>query len=136
MAMHACQIGPTDIALRCPGSPQWTSVETKGGTFWGRQPFCPHFSSATQCADGATTLSLRFGIDQDLRISGLDGTLAAGCLRSGPAWIIFCFRCWVADGKNDGGWQGLALGAGWQRLWAAPAASALSPSCGALTLRN
>ncbi len=55
-----------------------------------------------KCADGATTLSLRFGIDQDLRISGLDGKLAAGCLRSGLAWIIFCFRCWVADGENRG----------------------------------
>ncbi len=33
-----------------------------------------------KCADGVTTLSLRFGIDQDL----LDGKLAAGCLRSGP----------------------------------------------------
>ncbi len=55
-----------------------------------------------KCADSATTLSLRFGIDQDLRISGLDGKLAAGCLRSGPAWIIFCFHCWVADGKKGG----------------------------------
>ncbi len=55
-----------------------------------------------KCADGATTLSLRFGIDQDLRISGLDGKLAAGCLRIGPAWIVFCFRCWVAEGENGG----------------------------------
>ncbi len=55
-----------------------------------------------ECADSATTFSLRFGIDQDLRISGLDGELAAGCLWSGPAWVVFCFRCWVADGKNGG----------------------------------
>ncbi len=48
-------------------------------------------------ADGATTLSLRFGIDQDLGISGLYGELAAGCLRSEPTWIVCCFRCWVAD---------------------------------------
>ncbi len=55
-----------------------------------------------------------------IRISGLDGKLAAGCLWSGPAWIIFCFHCWVADGKN-GGWRGPALGAGWWQLWATPA---------------
>ncbi len=55
-----------------------------------------------KCVDGATTLPLHFGIDQDLRISGLDGKLAARCLWSGPAWIVFCFRCWVADGKNEG----------------------------------
>ncbi len=54
-----------------------------------------------KCADGATTLSLRFGIDQDLRFLGLDDESAA-CLRCGPAWIVFCFRCWVADGKNGG----------------------------------
>ncbi len=33
-----------------------------------------------KCADGATTLSLHFGINQDLEISGLDGNLATGCL--------------------------------------------------------
>ncbi len=30
MAMHACQIGPTDTAPPCPGSPQRACVETKG----------------------------------------------------------------------------------------------------------
>ncbi len=47
MAMHACQIGPTDTAPPCPGSPLRACIGTKGGTLWGRQPFCPHFSSAT-----------------------------------------------------------------------------------------
>ncbi len=31
MAMHACQIGPTDTAPPCPGSPQRACVQTKGG---------------------------------------------------------------------------------------------------------
>ncbi len=48
MAMHVCQIGPTDTTLPCPGSPLRACVGTKGGTLWGRQPFCPCFSSATQ----------------------------------------------------------------------------------------
>ncbi len=48
MTMHACQIGPTDTTPPCPGSPLRACVGTKGGTLWGRQPFCPHSSSATQ----------------------------------------------------------------------------------------
>ncbi len=31
--MHACQIGPTDTAPPCPGSPQRASVETEGEIF-------------------------------------------------------------------------------------------------------
>ncbi len=42
MAMHACQIGPIDTAPPCPGSLLRACVGTKGGTLWGRQPFCPH----------------------------------------------------------------------------------------------
>ncbi len=34
------------------------------------------------------------------------------------------------------GWRGPALGARWRQLWAAPAAPALSPSCGALSERQ
>ncbi len=30
MAMHACQIGPADTALPCPGSPQQACVVTRG----------------------------------------------------------------------------------------------------------
>ncbi len=84
MAMHACQIGPTDTALPCPGWPQRACVETKWGTLWGRPPFCPHFSSATQVCGWCDYISLCFGINQDLRISGLDGKLAARCPRSRP----------------------------------------------------
>ncbi len=32
MAMHTCQIGPTDTAPPCPGSPQWAALRDKGGT--------------------------------------------------------------------------------------------------------
>ncbi len=101
----------------------------KGRMLWGRQPFCPHFSSATWvCGWCDYTLPL-------FRILWLGGKLAARCLQSRPAWIVFfCFRCWVADGKNGRGeWRGLALDAGWRRLWATSAALALSSSCGTLS---
>ncbi len=29
MAIHACQIGPTDTAPPCPGSPHWACVGTR-----------------------------------------------------------------------------------------------------------
>ncbi len=45
MAMHACQTDPTDTATPCLGSPQWACIEARGMP-WGRQPFCPHFSTA------------------------------------------------------------------------------------------
>ncbi len=47
MAMHTCQSDPTDTAPHCPVSPLQVCVGTKGGTLWGRQPFCPHFSSTS-----------------------------------------------------------------------------------------
>ncbi len=102
MVMRACQIGPTDTAPPCPGSSQQACFGTKGGTLWGRQPFCPVSLLLLKCANSVTTLSLHFGIDQDLRISGVDGKPAVEFLRSGLSWIVFCFRCWVADGKNEG----------------------------------
>ncbi len=95
--MHACQIGPTDTAPPCPAAPG-----QRGEYFGASNLSAPISPLLLKCADGATTLSLRFGIDQDLGISGLDVEWAAGCLRSGPPWIVFCFRCWVADGKNGG----------------------------------
>ncbi len=98
MVMHACQIGPTDTAPPCSGSPQWTCVGTKGGMLCGRQTFCPHFYSSVRMVRLHSPFVLG-----SIRISGLDGKLAVGCLRSGPAWIVFCFRCWVADGKKRGG---------------------------------
>ncbi len=85
------QIGPTDTAPPCLRSPQRACVVTKE-----ERPFCPISLLLLKCADGATTLSLHFGI------SGLGGELAAGCLQNRLAWIVFCFCCWVADGKNGG----------------------------------
>ncbi len=105
----------------------------RGRTPWGRQPCCPHFSSATQVCGWCDYTLPSFGINQDLGISDLGGKLAARCLRSRSAWIVFCFRCCVADGKTVGVWRGPALGAGWQRLWPTPAAPTLSPSCVALS---
>ncbi len=100
MAMHACQIGPTEshpVAQDCHYGP----ASGQRGEHFGAGNLSALISLLLlKYADDATTLSLRFGIDQDLRISGLDGKLAAGCPRSGPAWIVFCFHCCVADGQN------------------------------------
>ncbi len=94
MAMHACQIVPTDTAPTCPGL-QRACVVTRGECFGAGNLSAPISPLLLKCADDATTLSLHF------EISGLGGELAARCRRSRLAWIIF-FRCWVADGKN--GW--------------------------------
>ncbi len=69
----------------------------KERALWGRQHFCPHFSSATKvCGWCDYTLPL-------FSTLGLGRKFAAGCLRSRPAWIVFlCFHCWVADGKHMG----------------------------------
>ncbi len=107
----------------------------KGGSTLGQATCLPPF---LLCYLSVRTVRLHSPfISGPIRISGLYGELVAGCLRSGPAWIVFCFCCWVADGKNGGGkWRGTALGDRWRRLWAAPAAPALSPSCGALSERQ
>ncbi len=74
MAMHACQIGPTNTVLPCPGSPLRACVGTKRGERFGAGNLSAPISPLLlKCVDGATTLSLRFGINQDLRISGLYG---------------------------------------------------------------
>ncbi len=57
----------------------------KEGTLWSRQPFCPHFSSATE-AWGWCDYTLPL-----FRIPGLGVILAARCLPSRPAWIVFFF---------------------------------------------
>ncbi len=104
----------------------------KGGTLWGRQTFCPHFSSATGVCGWCDYTRPLF------RILCLAGTLAtSGCLRVRSAWFIFFLfhYCWVANANTMGGW-GLALGTGWRRLWAVFATTALSPSCGALSKRQ
>ncbi len=71
----------------------------KGGNALGQATFLPQF---LLCYSSVWTMRLHSPFVSGLiRISGLDGKLAAGCLQSGPAWIV-CFRCWVADGKNGG----------------------------------
>ncbi len=89
---------PHPLAWDCHNGP---ASGQRGECFGASNLSAPISPLLLKRADGATTPSLRFGIDQDLRISGLDGKLAAGCLRSGPAWII-CIHYWVADGKNGG----------------------------------
>ncbi len=70
------------------------------GNAFGQAIFLPPF---LLCYSSVWTVRLHSSLVLgSIRISGLDGKLAAGCLRSGPAWIIFCFRYWVADGKNRG----------------------------------
>ncbi len=102
----------------------------RGEMLWGRQPFCPRFSSATEvCGWCDYTLPL-------FRILGLGVILAARCLWSRLALIIFFLHCWVTNGKHEGGWRGLALGAGWWWVRATSAAPTLSPSCGALSKRQ
>ncbi len=96
MAMHACQIGPTDTAPPCQGSPQWACAVTREERSGAGNLSTPISPLLLKCVDSATTLSLRFGI------SGQGGELAARCLRSRPAWIVFCFHFWVDDGKNEG----------------------------------
>ncbi len=111
----------------CPGLPQWACIETKGERF-RVATFLPPF---LLCYSKVRTVRLHSPfILGSIRISGLDGKLTAGCLRSGPAWIVFCFHYWVTDGKN-GGMARSGIGCWW--LWAAPAAPALSPSWGTLS---
>ncbi len=108
----------------------------KGGTLWGRQPFCPHFSSATQVCGRCDYIPPSFrdwSGSRDLRPRWW-----IGC-RMSPKWtgldrlLLPLLRCWR---QKQGGWRGPALGAGWRRLWATPAPPALSPSCGALLERQ
>ncbi len=111
-----------------PGIATSGRCRKKGRTLWGRQSFCTHFFFAIQvCGRCDSTLPL-------FRNLGLGGKLAAGCLRSRPAWIVFfCFRCWVADSKTqgDGEVQDWVLsGGGYGPLLP------LSPPCGTLSERQ
>ncbi len=97
------------------------------GDALGQATFLPPF---LLCYSSVWTVRLHSPfILGSIRISGLDGKLATGCLRIRPAWIVFCFRCWVADGKNGGH--------GEVRHWVLGSGGyALSPSCGALSERQ
>ncbi len=56
MTMHAHQIGPTDIAPPCPGSPHQVCVGARGNAL-GQATFLPPLLHCLLgCADGATTL--------------------------------------------------------------------------------
>ncbi len=85
----------------------------KGGNALGQATFLPPFL----CYSSVRTVRLHSPfVSGSLRISGLDGKLAAGCLRSGSAWIVFCFHCWVADSKNgvdDEVWHWVLGGGGY-----------------------
>ncbi len=97
-----------------------------GWPLWGRQPFCPHFSSATEvCGWCDYTLPL-------FRIFGLGVILTARCLWSRPAWIVFFFlRCWVASGRHGRGMARSVIG-----CWVAAAMGRLSRSCDISILRR
>ncbi len=114
MAMHTCQIGNTDTAPLTRDRHNGCVSRQRGNAL--RQatflhPFLLCYSSVWM-----VQLLSPFVLGL-IRISGLDGKLAAGCLRSGPAWIVFCFHCLVANGKNEGiarygigCWVGAAMG--------------------------
>ncbi len=68
MAMHACQIGLTDTAPPCPGSPQRACVETKGGNALGQATFLPPF---LLCYSSVRTVRLHsLFVLGSIRISG------------------------------------------------------------------
>ncbi len=62
MAMHACQIGPTDTTLPCLGSPQGACVVTRGELFGAGNLSASISPLLLKCVDGAITLSFCFGI--------------------------------------------------------------------------
>ncbi len=77
MAMHACQIGPLTPHPLARDRHYGPVSGQRGERFGAGNLSAPISPLLLKCVDGATTLSLRFGIDQDLRISGLYGKLAA-----------------------------------------------------------
>ncbi len=103
--------------------------QDKGGNALGQTTFLSHFSSATQVCGWCDYTLPSFRDQSGSQDSGLDGKLAAGCLQSGPTWIVFCFRCWITDGKNGGGMARSGIGCWVVAAMGAPAAPVLSPSC-------
>ncbi len=59
--MHACQIGLTDTAPLCPGSPHRACVMTREEHFEADNFYASIFPLLLKCEDGATTPSLYFG---------------------------------------------------------------------------
>ncbi len=110
MAIHACQIGPTDTAPPCPGSPLRSCVGIKGGTLWGKQPFCPHFSSATlvcgRCdytlpsfsdRSGSQTKVVNWLVDVSVDQNGSSSASVAGLLMAKTGGMARSgIGCWVA----------------------------------------
>ncbi len=95
-----------------PGIATMSLRRDKGENALGQATFLPPF---LLCYSSVRMVRLHSPFilgSQDLRISGLGDELAAGCLWSRPTWIIFCFRCWVADGK-----KGVGDGNGEVRHW-------------------
>ncbi len=83
-----------------PGIATTGLLRDKGGNALGQATFLPPF---LLCYSNVRIVRLHSPfVSGSIRISGLDGELAARCLRSGLAWIVFCFHCWVADSKNEG----------------------------------
>ncbi len=74
---------PHSHHIPLPGIASLDLHRNKGGMLWGKQPFCPHFSSATEmCWWCNNTLPL-------FRILGSGVILASRCLWSRPTRIIF-----------------------------------------------
>ncbi len=128
MAMHACQIDPTDTA-----PPAWDChngpASRQGEHFEAGNLSALISPLLLKYADGATTLSLCLG-SQGLRLTWWIGCRVLPKLTGLDCLLLLpLLSCWW---QKWGGWDP-ALGAGWRRLWATPATPALSPSCGALS---
>ncbi len=94
MVMHTCQIGQTNPALPCLGLPHHACVGVREECFEAGDFSAPIFHCLLACVDGATKLSL-FGFQAQVLVAAIS-------LQSRPAWIVFFFCCWVANGKHGG----------------------------------
>ncbi len=122
MAMHAYQIGPADTT-----SFAWDGftrpVLEQGRMLWGRQPFCPHFSTAY----------LLVRLHSSIWIHGYG---VIGCQMLMLTSLDICY--WVANVQHRGGcgrWD-LTLDAGWQWLLTTSATPIVTSCCGTLLKRQ